>query len=79
MRGNTDQVLLALAWFDRPVYVREIASGLDLPVRTVRSRLRLLRLLGWAEAGPRSRGGRLWSLTGSGMILAARYMGARDA
>ncbi len=76
MRGNrTDQVLFALAWFDKPVYPREIASGLDLSVPQVRRCLRILRMLGWVSAGPRTRDGRLWALSASGMILAARFVG----
>ena len=80
MRGSAaEQVLLALAWFDRPVYPSEIIAGLDLSTAKVRRGLQVLKLLGFASAGDRTRQGRLWSLTDSGMILASRFTSARSA
>jgi len=75
MRGSAaEQMLFALAWFDRPVYPSDIAAGLDLSGSTVRRGLQVLALLGFASRGPRTRQGRLWSLTDTGAILAARFI-----
>jgi DNA-binding IclR family transcriptional regulator len=75
MRGSkAEQMLWALAWFDRPVLPRDIAAGLDLSPATIRRGLQVLQLLGFASAGPRTREGRLWSLTNTGATLAARFV-----
>ncbi len=75
MRGSAaEQMIFALAWFDRPVYPTEIASGLDVSAGTVRRGLQVLQMLGFASAGPRTRQGRLWVLTNTGQTIAARFM-----
>ncbi len=79
MRGSAaEQMMFALAWFDRPVYPGEIASGLDVSGGTVRRGLQVLQMLGFASAGPRTRQGRLWALTDTGATLAARFMRERS-